>query len=146
MMMYRTFRTPSIWREMDRLQSDMNRLFNQYYPARLRTAPSYPAVNIWSNDDGLFVSAEMPGVGVKDLDISVNGDTLTISGERAVDEIPEGTHFHRQERKFGEFSRTIQLPFAVDADKVEASFKDGVLSITLPKVEAEKPKQISIKS
>jgi len=145
-MMYRTFRTPSIWREMDRLQSDMNRLFNQYDPARLRTAPSYPAVNIWSNENGLFVSAEMPGVSVKDLDISVNGDTLTISGERGVDEIPEGTHFHRQERKFGEFSRTIQLPFAVDADKVEASFKEGVLSITLPKVEAEKPKQISIKS
>ena len=144
--MYRTFRTPSIWREMDRLQSDMNRLFNQYDPARLRTAPSYPAVNIWSNENGLFVSAEMPGVSVKDLDISVNGDTLTISGERGVDEIPEGTHFHRQERKFGEFSRTIQLPFAVDADKVEASFKEGVLSITLPKVEAEKPKQISIKS
>jgi HSP20 family protein len=131
---------------MDRLQSDMNRLFNQYDPARLRTAPSYPAVNIWSNENGLFVSAEMPGVSVKDLDISVNGDTLTISGERGVDEIPEGTHFHRQERKFGEFSRTIQLPFAVDADKVEASFKEGVLSITLPKVEAEKPKQISIKS
>ena len=144
--MYRTYRTPSIWREMDRLQRDMNRLFNQYDPSWLRTAPSYPAVNIWSNEDGLFVSAEMPGVHVDDLDISVNNDMLTISGQRSSDEIPDETHFHRQERRFGEFSRTIQLPFAVDADKVEASFKDGVLSITLPKVEAEKPKQISIKN
>jgi HSP20 family protein len=143
--MYRTFRTPSIWREMDRLQRDMNRLFKQYDPAQLRTAPSYPAVNIWANDDGLFVSAEMPGVRVEDLDINVNNDMLTISGQRSADEIPEGTRFHRNERRYGEFSRTIQLPFAVDADKVEASFKDGVLSITLPKVEAEKPKQISIK-
>jgi HSP20 family protein len=131
---------------MDRLQSDMNRLLNQYDPVRLRTAPSYPAVNIWSNDDGLFVVAEMPGVRVEDLDINVNNDMLTISGKRSADEIPEGTRFHRNERRFGEFSRTIQLPFAVIADKVEASFNDGVLSITLPKAEAEKPRQISIKS
>jgi len=143
--MYRTFRTPSTWREMDRLQRDMNRLFNQYSPTRLRTAPSYPAINIWTNEEGQFVSAEMPGVRVEDIDISVNGDMLTISGQRSSDEIPEGVHFHRKERGFGQFSRTIQLPFAVDAKKVEASFKDGVLNITLPRVEAEKPKQITIK-
>jgi len=129
---------------MDHLQRDMNRLFNQYYPTRLRTASNYPAINIWTNEDGLFVSAEMPGVRVEDIDISVDGDTLTISGERGSDEVPEGAHFHRKERGFGKFSRTIQLPFAVNAEKVEASFKDGVLNITLPKVEAEKPKQISI--
>ena len=144
--MYRTFKTPSLWREMDRLQRDMNRLFNQYSPTRLRTAPSYPAINIWINEDGQLVSAEIPGVRVEDIDISINGDTLTISGERSSDEIPDGAHFHRKERGYGKFSRTIQLANNVDADKVEASFKDGVLNITLPKAEAEKPKNISIMS
>lgn len=144
--MYRTFRTPSFWREMDRLQRDMNRLFTQHSPSRLRTAPAYPAINIWANEDSQFVSAEMPGVHVDDIDISVNGDTLTISGERGSDDVPENAHFHRKERGFGKFSRTIQLPFVVDAEKVEASFKDGVLIITLPQIEAEKTKKISIKS
>ena len=145
--MYRTFRTPSIWREMDRLQSDMNRLFNQYSPTRLRTAPSYPSINIWTNnEEGQFVSAEMPGVCVEDIDINVNDNVLTISGQRSLDEVPEDARFHRRERSSGEFSRTIQLPYAVELDKVEASFKDGILNIMLPKAEAEKPKQIAIKS
>jgi HSP20 family protein len=144
--MYRTIRTPSILREMDRLQRDMNRLFNQYSPSRIRTAPSYPAINIWTNEDGQILSAEMPGVRVEDIDISVDGYTLTLAGERSSDEVPAGAVYLRKERGFGKFSRAIQLPFAVDAAKVEASFKDGVLNITLPKVEAEKPKQISIKS
>lgn len=144
--MYRTFRTPSLWREMDRLQRDMNRIFRQYSPARLRTASGYPALNIWTNQDGQFVSAEMPGVRVEDIDISIDGDTLTISGERGADEVPEEVQSHRKERVFGKFSRTIQLLSAVDADKVEASFKNGILNIVLPKTEAEKPKQIAIKS
>lgn len=73
--MYRTFRTPSLWREMDRLQRDMNRLFNSYFPSQLQAASSYPAINIWTHEDGLVLSAEMPGVQVKDIDIQVNGNT-----------------------------------------------------------------------
>jgi len=69
-----------------------------------------------------------------------------ISGERSADDVPESAQFSRKERVFGKFSRTIQLPYAVDADKVEASFKNGILNIALPKIEAEKPKQIAIKS
>jgi HSP20 family protein len=144
--MYRSFRTPSIFREMERFQRDMNRLFNQYTPSRHRSAPSYPALNIWTNEDGQLVSAEMPGVRVEDIDINVDGYTLTIAGERSSDEVPENAVYLRRERGFGKFSRAIQLPFAVDASKVEATFKDGVLKISLPKVEAEKPRQISIKS
>ncbi|MDX9865791.1 MAG: Hsp20/alpha crystallin family protein [Anaerolineaceae bacterium] len=143
--MYRSFGNPYIWREMDRLQRDMNSLFSQYSTGRMRTAASYPAINIWSNEDGLFVHAEMPGVHVDDIDININGAELTISGQRSPEDIPEDAQYLRRERKFGEFSRTIQLPFAVDADKVDANFKDGVLSVTLPKAEAEKPKKISIK-
>ncbi len=144
--MYRTYRKPSLWREMDRLQNDMNRLFNQYnYPSQ-RIAPSYPAVNVWFNDESLVVSAEIPGVKAEDLDINVQGENLTISGELSADELLEGAHSHRKERGSGQFSRTIQMPFAVDPDKVEASCKDGVLSIKLPRAEADKPKKITIKS
>ncbi len=144
--MYRTFRTPSIWREMDRLQREMNRLFSSYSPYRLQSAPSYPAINIWAKEDSLLVSAEMPGVQVDDIDVSVDGKTLTISGERVSDELPEGAHYHRKERRFGDFSRTIKLPIAVNSDEVKASFNDGVLSITLPGAESEKPKKIAIHS
>ena len=142
--MYRTFRTPSVLREMDRLQREMNRLFAQS-PSRLTSAPSYPAINVWTKEDGQYVSAEMPGIRVEDIDISVNGDVLTISGERNPDAVPDEVHFHRKERGFGKFSRTIQLPFAVDTGKVEANFKDGVLNITLPRIEAELPKKIAVK-
>ena len=144
--MYQTFRTPSIWREVDRLQRDMNRLFNQRSSSRARVAPSYPAINTWANEDGLFVSAEMPGVSTQDIDISVTGNTLVITGERGADDIPEDARIHRKERGYGKFSRSIQLPYSVDAEKVEASFKDGILNILLPQVEAEKPKKIAIKS
>jgi HSP20 family protein len=144
--MYRSFRTPSLWRDMDRLQQDMNRLFNLYSPSSKRRAPTYPAINIWVNDDSQVVSAEMPGVRVEDIDISVDGDTLTISGELGSDEVPEGAYVHRKERGFGKFSRTIQLPYPVDTEKVEASLKHGILNITLPHVEAVKPKKIAIKN
>lgn len=144
--MYRTFRTPPIWREMDRLQRDMNRLFNQYTSPRRRITPSYPAVNVWFNDESLVVSAEMPGVIAENLDINVQRDNLTISGTLGAEELPEGARYHRKERSSGQFSRTIQMPFAVDPDAVDASFKDGVLNITLPRAEADKPKKITIKS
>ena len=144
--MYRTFRTPSFWREMDRLQRDMNRLFNHYSQTGLRKAPGYPAINIWMNDEAQYLSAEMPGVRVEDIDICVDGDTLTISGERGSDDVTGEAQFHRKERSFGKFTRTIQLPYAVDADSVDASLKNGVLTITLLKTKAEISKQISIKS
>lgn len=144
--MHKIFRTPSLWREMDRLQRDMNRLFTQYSPSRLQVAPSYPALDVWVNENGQYVSAEMPGIQAKDIDIRIDRDVLTITGERGADDIPDDVVFHRRERGFGKFSRTVQLPFAVDADRVEASFKNGILNIALPKTEVEKPKQIAIKS
>jgi len=144
--MYRTFGPTNIWRELDRMQRDMNSLFNEYAPARLRSAPGYPAINIWRNDDGLFLHAEMPGIRVEDIEININANELTLTGQRSMDELPEGAVYLRRERNFGKFSRSIQLPFAVNVDKVQASFKDGVLNIALPKAEAEKPKKIAIKS
>ena len=144
--MYRRYSIPTVWREMDRLQREMNRLYEVSYPSRYRPAPSYPAVNVWSNEEGLQITAEVPGVAPKDIDISVVGDTLTLSGIREPDELREGTHYHRQERGYGNFTRSIQLPFSVNVGKVEASFKNGVLEIVLPRAEEDKPKKITIKA
>ena len=144
--MYRRIRRPSIWQEMDQLQREMNRLFDTSSKGRVVNSPTYPAINIWTNEDGQLISAEMPGVHPDDIDIDVTGDALSISGERKPDEVAEDARYHRRERTYGSFSRTIQLPFMVDTNKVEASFKNGVLMVSLPRAEADKPKKITIKS
>ena len=144
--MYRRFQRPSIWQEMDQLQREMNRLFDSTSKGRVFNSPSYPAINIWTNEDGQVISAEMPGVHPDDIDIDVTGDALSISGERKPDEVAKDAYYHRRERSYGLFSRTVQLPFMVDTNKVEASFKNGVLLINLPRAEADKPKKIAIKS
>ena len=149
-MMYRRYRVPSMWREMDRLQREMNRLFEDYSPNRVRSAPSYPALNVWSNEDGLLVTAEVPGVSPEDIEVNVIGETLTLSGVRKPDELPdelkEGARYHRQERGYGKFSRTLQLPFPVSVSNIEANFKHGVLSVSLPRAEEDKPRKIAVKS
>lgn len=144
--MYRRYRSPHLWREMDRLQQQMNRLYETYTPSRLRPAAGFPAMNIWSSNDGLKVTAEVPGVNPADIDINVVGDTLTLNGERKPDDLKEGVQYHRQERGYGKFSRSIQLPYKVNVKKVEASFSDGVLSIDLPRAEEDKPRKIAVKS
>ena len=145
--MYRRFRSSSnIWQEMDQLQREMNRLFDSTSKGRVVSPPSYPAINIWSNDDGLLISAEMPGVNPEDINIDVTGDALSISGERKPDEVIKEALYHRRERSSGSFSRTIQLPYMVDTNKVEAACKNGVLMISLPRAEADKPRKITIQN
>jgi len=131
---------------MDQLQREMNRLFDATSKERVFNSPSYPAINIWTNEDGQLISAEMPGVHPDNIDIDVTGDALSISGVRKQDEVAKEAHYHRRERSFGSFSRTIQLPFMVDTNMVEASFKNGILLVNLPRAEADKPKKIVIKS
>ncbi|MFZ5808314.1 MAG: Hsp20/alpha crystallin family protein [Chloroflexota bacterium] len=143
-MMYRRYRMPAMWQEMERLQREMNRVFNQVYPARFQPAPSFPAVNLWVNEEGLIVTSEVPGIKPEDIDISIVNEMLTISGERNPEEIQGEARYHRRERGCGKFARSIQLPFAVDANKVEASFSNGVLQISLPRKEEEKPKKIKV--
>jgi HSP20 family protein len=91
-----------------------------------------------------MVTAELPGVTVEDINISVTGDTLTLTGTRQRAEMAEGNTYHRQERGYGQFSRSLQLPFRIDANGVEATFRNGVLSITLPRAEEDKPKKINV--
>ena len=149
--MYRRFRMNPAWREMDRLQQEMNRLFegvgnNAYSPVRMRPAPGYPAVNLWTNENGLTLLAEVPGTQPEDIDINVVGETLTLSGVRQPEKLEEDARYHRQERGYGKFARSIQLPFPVDVNKVDATFKNGVLQVALPRAEADKPRKIAVKS
>jgi HSP20 family protein len=131
---------------MDRLQYDMNRLFGDMTRNRMRKAPSFPPINIWAAEDSAMITAEIPGVKKDDLEINVTGDTLTLSGVRGQDDLPEGARYHRQERRYGEFNRSVQLPYTVDVNKVKATFKNGVLTVVLPRVEAEKPKKITVRA
>ncbi len=137
---------PSIWQEMDRLQREMNRMLRSPLDVRLHTAPSFPAMNIWANEDGQVITAEIPGVEPEDLDISVTGEILTLSGSRKQEKVGDEIRYHRQERGYGRFKRSIQLPYPVQNDKIEASFKNGVLKITLPRALQDKPRKITVKS
>jgi HSP20 family protein len=131
------------WRELNRIQNEMNRIFDD---SSWQSRREYPAVNLWSNADKALITAELPGYLKKDVDISLTGDVLRIHGSRKAPECKDNECFHRQERSYGVFDREIQLPFNIDSGKVNASFNNGVLTISLPRAEADKPKTIEIKT
>lgn len=130
--------------EMSRLRSEMDRLFGRYGVPNGQTQVTYPALNMWENDDALTIEAELPGFAMDDLEMYVTGgNQLSIKGERRQPELENGT-MRRQERGFGSFSRVVELPYHVDADKVTAEFERGVLRIHLPKAEESKPRRITV--
>lgn len=131
------------FRELREVQEEVNRLFERGWRPR---ATEYPPLNVWSNQDGIIVQAELPGFNLDDIDISVVQNTLTLRGVRKPEALKEGENFHRRERWTGQFVRTLELPFEVDNGKVEAEYQNGVLSIRLPRTEEHKPKKISIKA
>lgn len=134
----------SLWSEMPRLRHEMERLLSGNGFRAFHLA-NFPAINLWEDDDSLYVEAELPGFDMKCLDITVTGENqLSIKGERKQPELDQGT-WHRQERGYGTFNRMIELPEPVDADKVTAEFHDGVLTITMPKKEEAKPRRIQVK-
>lgn len=142
-MFFRDILTMDPVREIDRLQREMNRLFEGTTSSGRR---GYPAVNIWSNPEAAAVTAELPGYDPGDVDISIVGEMLTIKGRRQQPELNNGDHYHRRERAYGDFERSLRLPFAIDSNKVEANFKNGMLQILLPRAEEDKPKKIEIKT
>lgn len=133
------------FRDWERKQALLNRMF--YAPAYHRASVvEFPALNIWTSQDGAVVTAEIPGLAPEDVEISVVNETLSLRGSRKAEELEEGAKWHRRERAFGEFSRTIQLPFRIDAEKVEAKFTSGVLEIKLPRSEQDKPRKITVQA
>jgi HSP20 family protein len=134
------------FREVADIQSEMNRLFSLFGPANgsmPRDRAWAPPMDMEETKDELVVTAELPGVEEKAINLSITGDLLTLRGERMARE-PKAEGSYRGERRFGRFERTVSLPFPVQADKVKATYRDGVLTITLPKVEEIKPREIKI--
>lgn len=103
-----------------------------------------PTLDVHEDKDGYTVRAELPGTKREDIDVSIQDGAVIISGERKEEKVTEGTEVHRQERYYGKFSRAVTLPTAVANDKVKATYKDGILTVVLPKAEEAKPKQITV--
>ena len=103
-----------------------------------------PVLDVQEDKDNFRVRVELPGLKREDITVSIEDGTLVISGERKTETADEGTEVHRQERYYGKFSRALTLPSAVAADQVKAAYKDGILTVTLPKAEEAKPKQIVV--
>lgn len=136
------------WRELEHIQDELSRVFSRSLSGDHDGRPStgFPAVNVLASKEDVKVVAELPGMQPEDIDISVLGNTVTISGERKPEVPAEGTVYHRRERSHGKFIRTVELPVDVDRDKVDARYSDGVLTVGLPRLEAQRPKQIAVKS
>jgi HSP20 family protein len=136
-----------VWNQLQQLQSEMNRLWRWGEGgARSFGVAAFPPVNVWEENDTIYVQAELPGMKLDDLEIYVTGnDQLTLKGERKPARPAEGVVQHREERLFGSFVRVLPLPFAVDAGHVEARLENGVLLVKLPKHESAKPRKIVVK-
>lgn len=132
----------SICRDLDHLFHQFQRGFDGVRPFDAQT---FPTLNVWDDGQRLCAEAEVPGFKMDDLEVSVTGDQLTIKGRRE-SKTENGTSFHRRERRTGEFTRTLTLPVDVDADKVEATLKDGVLTVVMPKAEAALTRKIKVKT
>ena len=140
------------WRpfgELGGLRREMDDLWNRFLGETSR--PSIfsrqwaPTVDVSETKDNVILKAEVPGLEAKDVDVSISGDVLTIKGEKKKEEEQKNEHYHYRERYSGSFQRSFRLPVSVKSEKAEATFKDGVLVVTLPKAEEAKPKRIELK-
>lgn len=139
------------WRPLDDFQNltkEMDRRFNRFYRSIAEDSEGacdcYPLVDIEETKDDFIIYAELPGVSKDDVKISLADDTLTLSGEIKAPEKKDERKFHRVERSYGKFQRSFYVPMPIQGEKVKANFKDGILTVKLPKKEEVKPKEISI--
>jgi len=140
------------WRgELGSLRREMDSLFDRFFrawPMRASTQEGLwaPSVDVSETAKEVILKAELSGVDPKEIDVSVRGDILTLRGERKQEKEEKGENFHRVERSYGSFSRSVQLPAEVDSGKVDATYKDGVLKITMPKTKGAAAKKIQVKA
>ena len=143
---------PASTHPVDRLRSEMDRMFDRFFSEPFgfadELAPSFGAVStaidVTESDDGIVVRAEIPGVDPQDLDITLRGDVLSISGEKKESTEKKGENFYHSERRFGSFRRTLQLPVPVNPDKMTAEHKNGVVQIRFQKEPGAVPKRITV--
>jgi len=136
-----------VWNQLQQFQHEMNHLFDRWNTGGNGVgAAVFPALNVWEDGDTVCVEAELPGLNLKDLEMYVTGgNQLTLKGERKPC-VPEKGVWHRQERAFGTFTRSLTLPFQVDPDKVDARLDNGVLEVKLTKHESARPRKIPVKA
>lgn len=137
----------NLWAPYQDLRREVDRLFDALTGPENSSGRSrgFPAVNLWEDGESLYLEAELPGVNQNDLDVTAAGNELTLRGQRNV--APgENRAYHRQERGYGEFTRVVTLPVEIDAERIEATLKDGVLTLKLPKAAAAKARKIQVKS
>jgi len=140
---------PGKWepfRDMLNLRADMDRFYKSFFGGLPDEQEGFwaPVVDIVEDKDNYIVKAEIPGMKKEDIKVTVRDNILAISGERSSETGEKDKTYHRIERSYGKFSRTIALPSAVDQSKIKAAYKDGVLHITLPKPESVKPKHVDV--
>jgi HSP20 family protein len=134
-------------RELDSLQGDMNSLFDRFFEGRTPNGMSrrwLPAMDLVETDNHLVLRGDLPGMTEDDVNIEIKDNVLTVSGERKAEHEDKGEGYHRVERSFGSFSRSLTLPQGVDAEKVEANFDKGVLEVRIPKPSEAKPTRVQI--
>jgi HSP20 family protein len=135
-----------MFNQLQQFQNEMNRLFDRWNDGGRAGVATFPALNVREEGDEVFVEADLPGLDLKDLEIYVTGgNQLTIKGERKPYAAEKGV-WHRQERAYGHFTRSLTLPFPVDADKVDARLENGVLLVRLAKHESARPRKIQVKA
>ena len=140
------------WREMDTLSNRINRFFHDSsFPVMRFDEDSdffnwKPVVDIYDHDDKIVLKAELPGVDKKDIHVDFKDRVLTLTGERSHEDELKEENYHKKERSYGKFSRSFVLPEGLDASKIEAEYKDGVLKIEIPKPEEKKPRKITVKN
>jgi HSP20 family protein len=125
----------------------MDRVFHDAFDfagSPFRETRVFPSVNVWEDGQSLYAEAEVPGMTMENIEVFAQGDEFTIKGQRAPESV-EPSAFHRRERGSGAFSRLVRLPVPIDADKVTASLRDGVLLITLPKAEQARTRKVEVR-
>ena len=144
-MFFSRWTTNPMLRSLNEMQHEVNRMFDRWGHNPLGVA-EFPTINLWEEENALFLEAELPGLELSEIEVFVTGhNQFTLKGERKSPTPANGVQ-HRQERAFGKFMRTITLPFPVNEDAIDARFENGVLKVRLPKHEAAKPRKIEIKA
>ncbi|MBS0202582.1 MAG: Hsp20/alpha crystallin family protein [Planctomycetes bacterium] len=138
--------------ELTKLQNEMNRMIDgvfgpavSFWPVSNRSTVPFPKLDVSETDSAIHISAELPGVKQDEIDVEIHADTMRVSGEKKDERVVNEHNFHAVERSFGRFDRTITLPAEVDSKQADATFKDGVLTISLPKLKPVAAHKIAVK-
>lgn len=132
------------FRDITSFRDDINRLFSRTFGEGAGTHTWSPAVDVFETEDAVILKAELPGLTTDDVDVEIDDNVLTVSGERTLKDAVHEDRYYRLERSYGKFSRSLTLPQGITADEVTASFTDGVLEVRVPKADEVKPRKVAI--